>query len=170
MWGYISYWLLIMRTKCTDVLTLQDATKMTLPRGGHPYGVNQEKQAPTNPATIKPVLPPIAIEKPESRWTVASDNGSGFTFPVSTSSSVFSEPPTPSIMPLFSAGDQHQLKEGSTELSYSFGLKKCPAIVFCFPSTSNTAVQNETGDLKFNFGSTKKTNLSFSFENNAVRC
>lgn len=159
-----------MRTKCTEVLTLQDATKMTLPRGGHPFGVNQEKQAPTDPATIKPVLPPIAIKKPESRWTVASDNGSGFTFPVSTSSSVFSEPPTPSIMPLFSAGDQHQLKEGSTELSYSFGLKKCPAIVFCFPSTSNTTVQNEAGDPKFNFGSTKKTSLSFSFENNAVRC
>ncbi|KOM40050.1 hypothetical protein LR48_Vigan04g024800 [Vigna angularis] len=147
-----------------------DATKLNLPRGGHPYGVNQEKQAPTNPATIKPVLPPIAIKKPESRWTVASDNGSGFTFPVSTSSSVFSEPPTPSIMPLFSAGDQHQLKEGSTELSYSFGLKKCPTIVFCFPSTSNTTVQNEAGDPKFNFGSTKKTNLSFSFKNNAVRC
>jgi len=73
-------------------------------------------------------------------------------------------------MPLFSAGDQQQLKEGSTELSYSFGLKKCPAVVFCFPSTSNTAVQNEAGDLKFNFGSTKKTNLSFCFEKNAVRC
>ncbi|KAK8465909.1 hypothetical protein PHAVU_009G207200 [Phaseolus vulgaris] len=147
-----------------------DATKMTLPIGGHPYGVNQEKQASTNPASIKPVLPPISIKKPESKWTVASDNGSGFTFPVSTSSSVFSEPPTPSITPLFSAGDQHQLKQGSTELSYSFGSKKSPAVVFCFPSTSNSAVQNEAGDMKFNFGSSKKTNLSFCFEKNAVRC
>ena len=91
-------------------------------------------------------------------------------FPVSTSSSVFSEPPTPSITPLFSAGDQHQLKQRSTELSYSFGSKKSPAVVFCFPSTSNSAVQNEAGHMKFNFGSSKKTNLSFCFEKNAVRC
>ncbi|CAJ1975524.1 unnamed protein product [Sphenostylis stenocarpa] len=106
-----------------------DAPTITLPSGGQPYGVNQEKKPPTNPATIKPVLPPISIKKPESRWTVASDNSSGFTFPVSTSSSVFSEPPTPSIMPLFSAGDQQQSK-GSTELSYTFGLKKAsPALI-----------------------------------------
>ncbi|TKY73162.1 Nuclear pore complex protein NUP1 [Spatholobus suberectus] len=149
----------------------EDAMKTTLQSGGHPFVVNQAKKPPTKLATSKPVLPPISIKKPESKWTVASDNGSGFTFPVSTSSSVFSEPPTPSIMPLFSAGDQYQLKERSAELSYSFGLKKSsPAVVFSFPSTSNTAVQNDAGDIKFNFGSTEKPRLSFSFGKNAVCC
>ncbi|KAH1188309.1 Nuclear pore complex protein NUP1 [Glycine max] len=149
----------------------KDAMKTTPPSGDHPFGVNQEQKLLTGPATIKPALPPISIKKPESRWTLASDTGSGFTFPVSASSSVFSEPPTPSITPLLSAGDQHQVKEGSTELSYSFGLKKSsPAVVFSFPSTSNTAIQNEAGDIKFNFGSTKKPRLSFSFGKNAVCC
>ncbi|XP_028237497.1 nuclear pore complex protein NUP1-like isoform X2 [Glycine soja] len=147
----------------------EDAMKTTLLSGGHPLGVNQEQKLLTNPATIKPALPPISIKKPESRWTLATDTGSGFTFPVSASTSVFSEPPTPSITPLLSARDQHQLKEGSTELSYSFGLKKSsPAVVFSFPSTSNTAIENEVGDIKFNFGSTKKPRISFSFGKNAV--
>lgn len=168
---YINFVMLIRETKCTDVLTVQDAMKTTLLSGGHPLGVNQEQKLLTNPATIKPALPPISIKKPESRWTLATDTGSGFTFPVSASTSVFSEPPTPSITPLLSARDQHQLKEGSTELSYSFGLKKSsPAVVFSFPSTSNTAIQNEAGDIKFNFGSTKKPRLSFSFGKNAVCC
>ncbi|XP_020207716.1 nuclear pore complex protein NUP1 isoform X1 [Cajanus cajan] len=149
----------------------EDAVKSTLPSGGHPFVVNQETKPLTIPATSKPVLPPISIKKPESRWTVASDNGSGFTFPVSASSSVFSELPTPSITPLFSAGDQQQLKERSTEPLYSFGLKKSnTALVFSFPSTSNTAVQNDAADLKFNFGLTEKPRLSFSFEKNAFSC
>ncbi|KAK7327735.1 hypothetical protein VNO77_21825 [Canavalia gladiata] len=142
----------------------------TLPSGSHPFAVNQEKKPLVNPAASKPVLPPISIKKPESRWALASDNGSGFTFPVSASSSVFSEPPTPSIMPLFSTGDQNQLKERSTELSFSFGFKKStPGLVFSFPSTSNT-VQNDAGDIKFNFGSTEKPRLSFSFGKNAICC
>ncbi|KAL2340462.1 hypothetical protein Fmac_008402 [Flemingia macrophylla] len=149
----------------------EDAVKSTLPSGGHPFVVNQEKKPLTNPATSKPVLPPISIKKPESRWTVASDNGSGFTFPVSASTSAFSELPTPSITPPFSTGDQHQLKEGSVEPSYSFGLKKSnTALVFSFPSTSNTAVQNDAAYLKFNFGLTEKPRLSFSFGKNAVCC
>ncbi|XP_027331242.1 nuclear pore complex protein NUP1 isoform X2 [Abrus precatorius] len=148
----------------------EDALK-TLPCGSHPCVVNQERKPLTNSAASKPVLPPISIKKPKSRWTLESDNGSGFTFPISTSSSVFSEPPTPSIMPLLSTGDQRQLKERSTEPPYSFGLKKSsPAVVFSFPSTSNTAVQNDAGDIKFNFGSTENPRLSFSFGKNAVCC
>lgn len=161
-----------MRTKCTVVLTVQDTIKTTLPSGGgHPYVLNQEKNLLMNLPTSKPVLPPLSIKKPESKWPVASDNGSGFTFPVSATSSVFSEPPTPSIMPLFAAADQNQSKERSTELSFSFGLKKSsPAVVFSFPCTSNAAVQNDSGDIKFNFGSTEKPSLSFSFGKNSVCC
>lgn len=148
---------------------------MTLPSGGQYHSVvSQEKKTLANYAASKqPALPPISIKKPESRWAFASDNGSGFTFPVTASSSVFSEPPTPSIMPLFSTGNnEHQLKERPTELSYSFGLKKSnPALVFSFPSTSNTAVHNDAGGaIKFNFGSADKARLSFSFGNNGVCC
>ncbi|XP_061344440.1 nuclear pore complex protein NUP1 [Gastrolobium bilobum] len=150
--------------------TEEDALK-TFPSGCHPCVVNQEKKPLSNSAASKTGLPPIIIKKPESRWTLAYDNGSGFTFPVSASSSVFSEPPTPSIMPLFSTGDQHQLKESSTELSFSFGLRKSSAaIVFSFPSTSNTVIHNDAGDIKFNFGSTEKARLSFLFGEDAVCC
>ncbi|XP_057436015.1 nuclear pore complex protein NUP1 [Lotus japonicus] len=143
----------------------EEEALMTLPR------VNEEKMPLTSSAASKPVLAPITVKKPVSRWTSGSDNGSGFTFPVSASSSVFLEPPTPSIMPLFSAaGDQHQSKEGSSVLSYSFGSKKSgPAVVFSFPSTSNT-IHNGIGDIKFNFGSPEKARLSFSFGKNAVCC
>ncbi|KAK7411134.1 hypothetical protein VNO78_02565 [Psophocarpus tetragonolobus] len=145
-------------------------TSKTLSIAGHPSVVNQEKKSLTNPATIKAVLPPISIKKPESKWTLASDNGSGFTFPVSASSSVFSEPPTPSIVPLFSSVD-NQSKEGSTDLSYSFSLKKSSSqVVFSFPSTSNTAILNEAEDIKFKFGSIEKPKprILFSFGNNCV--
>ena len=151
---------------------MQDGSK-TLPSGGHLPVVNQEKKPLSNSSASKPVLTPISIKKPmpDSRWTSASDNGSGFTFPVSTSSSVFSEPPTPSIMPLFSGADQNQPKERSTELSFSFGLKRSnPAVVFSFPSTSNSAVHDNAAVIKFNFGSDQKARLSFSFDKNAVCC
>lgn len=137
---------------------------MALPSGGqYPcVVVNQEKKTVAINAASKPVLPPISIKKPESKWTLASDNSLGFSFPVTAPSSVFSEPPTPSIMPLlFSIGNQHQLEENCTQLSYSFGIKKSnPAVVFSFPSTSNT-VHNDAGVIKFNFGSTDKARLSF---------
>ncbi|KAK7281650.1 hypothetical protein RIF29_09824 [Crotalaria pallida] len=151
--------------------TEQDVLKTLSSGGGSPLVVNQEKKPLPNSSASKPVLPPISVKKPDSKWTFSSDNGSGFTFPVSASSSVFSEPPTPSIMPLFSTGDQHQSKERSTKPSYSFGLKKSsPALVFSFPSTSNAAVHNDAGEIKFNFGSNDKERLSFSFGKNAVSC
>ncbi|KEH38489.1 hypothetical protein MtrunA17_Chr2g0313971 [Medicago truncatula] len=146
---------------------------MSLPSvNQYPSLVNQEKKTVANNAANKPVLAPITIKKPESKWTLASDNSSGFTFPVTATSSVFSEPPTPSIMPLlFSTGNQHQSEETtSTQLSYSFGVKKLnPAVVFSFPSTSNT-VDNDAGVIKYNFGSTDNPRLSFSFEKTAVDC
>ncbi|KAL5100938.1 hypothetical protein RYX36_005265 [Vicia faba] len=144
---------------------------MALPSGGgqYPSEVNQEKKTFTNNATSKPVLAPISIKKPGSKWTLASDNSSGFTFPVTASSSVFSEPPTPSMTPLlFSTGNQHQSEENSTQLSYSFGVKKSnPVVVFSFPSTSNT-VHDNAGVIKYNFGSTDKARLQFSFGKTAV--
>ncbi|KAI4335707.1 hypothetical protein L6164_014329 [Bauhinia variegata] len=144
--------------KSTD----EDALK-TLPSGGQSCAVNHEKRPVSESSLSKPVLPSIFINKPESRWTFASDNNSGFTFPVSTSSSVFSEPPTPSIFPSSLSGDQNQSKERS-EPSYSFGLKKSsPRLVFSFPSTSNTTALNDAGDIHFSFGSNEKSRLSFNF-------
>lgn len=130
----------------------------------------QEKIPLSNYSIGKPVLPSININKPEPKWTLASDRSSGFTFPVSAASSVFSEPPTPSIVPSFSTGGDRQSKEIATEPSYSFGSKRSsPALVFSFPSTSSTAVQNDAGDIKFSFGSNDKARLSFSsFGTNAV--
>ncbi|KAL5769012.1 hypothetical protein ACOSP7_015570 [Xanthoceras sorbifolium] len=110
----------------------------------------------------KPILPSISIGKPGQKWTGSSDSSTGFTFPVSTSSVVLSEPPTPSIMPLFSASGLQQPNEGSAIPSYSFGLKKStPALVFSFPSTSGTPLDGAS-DLKFNFGSDKTRRISFS--------
>ncbi|KAE9604467.1 hypothetical protein Lal_00031945 [Lupinus albus] len=146
----------------------QDVLK-TLPSGGNPFELNLEKKPISNSPASKPLLPPISIKKHDPKWTLSSDNGSGFTFPISASSSVLSEPPTPSIMPLFSTGDQHQSNERSTEPSYSFGLKNSSqALVFSFPSTSNTPVHNDAGEIKFNFGSNNKERLSFSFGKDAV--
>jgi hypothetical protein len=121
--------------------------------------------------TNNPLLQQTPSPKHESKWTLASDNTLGFTFPVTAPSSVFSEPPTPSIMPLlFPTGNQHQSEEISTQLSYSFGTKKSnPAVVFSFPSTSNI-VHNDDGVIKYNFGSTDKARLSFSFGKTAVNC
>ncbi|EXC04106.1 hypothetical protein L484_012343 [Morus notabilis] len=116
------------------------------------------------PATsgTKPVLSSISINKPDSKWTFSSDQGSGFTFPVSTSSEVLSEPPTPSIVPSFLVSGQHQPKDGVAVPSYTFGSSKSSsALVFSFPSTSSSAIQNDSSDIKFSFGS-DKPRLSFS--------
>ncbi|KAL1348724.1 uncharacterized protein [Arachis hypogaea] len=149
----------------------EEDTSKTHPGGSFPFIVNQEKKPLSNSTSSKPVLPPITIKRPvrDSRWL--SDNGTGFTFPVTTSSSVSSEPPTPTIMP-FASEDQNQSKEISTETSYSFGSKSSsdPAVVFSFPSTSNSVVHDDADDIKFNFGSDDKPRLSFSFEKNAVCC
>ncbi|KAI4344141.1 hypothetical protein L6164_011407 [Bauhinia variegata] len=153
----------IFPMKSTD----EDALK-TLPSGGQSRAVDQKEKPVSESSLSKPVLPSISINKPESRWTFASDN-SGFTFPVSASSSAFSEPPTPSVIPSFLSGDQNQSK-GSSEPSYTFGLKKSSsALVFSFPSTSSTTVLNDAGDINFRFGSNENARLSFSsFGDNAV--
>ncbi|XP_075490438.1 uncharacterized protein LOC142528988 isoform X2 [Primulina tabacum] len=108
----------------------------------------------------KPSLPSISINRPEIR-AFNSDNGPGFTFPVCTAAGVLSEPPiTPSILPSASFTPQP---------TYTFGANKSnPSLVFSFPSTSNDSI-DDGSDLKFSFGSDKKTRLSFSsFDADAI--
>ncbi|CAK7345476.1 unnamed protein product [Dovyalis caffra] len=123
-----------------------------------------QKKPPTHSTGNKPVLSSISVSKPGHRWALSSDKSSGFTFPISASSGVLSEPPTPTIMPSTSATAVSPPKDASSVPSYSFGSKKSgPAIVFSFPSTSNAPVQdNASSDPKFNFGSEKTTRISFS--------
>lgn len=111
----------------------------------------------------KPFLPSISINR--------LNNGLSFTFPVSASSGVVSEPPTPSIMPLFSTIAPSQPKDVPAVPSYSFGTNKStPRLVFSFPSTSSTSTP-DASDLKFQFGSDKKARLSFnSFGKDTVCC
>lgn len=112
----------------------------------------------SSPGT-KPVLKSILVNKWDPKRIISSENGPGFTFPVS-SSGVFSEPPTPSIMPSFSSGGQP--KEDSPAPSYTFGTKEShPRLDFSsFPSTSNASNHDGASDLKFDFGS-KKARVSF---------
>ncbi|KAL6226329.1 hypothetical protein ACLB2K_000291 [Fragaria x ananassa] len=110
--------------------------------------LNQPKKLLFQPSVSKRVFPAISVDK------------STFTFPVSTSSTVFSEPPTPSIMPTFSPSPDRQLKDGDTAVpTYSFGSKKSDRLVFTFPSIGD-ATQIVTSDIKFSFGS-DKPRLSF---------
>ncbi|THG23557.1 hypothetical protein TEA_003926 [Camellia sinensis var. sinensis] len=94
-------------------------------------GSESLKKPPFHPTGTKPILASIFVDKPNLRRTGFSDNGSGFTFPVSASSGVLSEPPTPSIMPSTSASGLPQLKDGPAIPSYTFGTKRStPALVF----------------------------------------
>ncbi|KAM6580141.1 hypothetical protein CsatA_003915 [Cannabis sativa] len=112
------------------------------------------QKKPAASGTNKPLLSNISVDKPNSIWKFSSDQSSGFTFPVSTASGVSSEPPTPSIMPSFSANTQLQPKDGHAIPSYTFGSSSTtPSLVFSFPSTSSSAIQNDTSDIKFSFGS-----------------
>jgi hypothetical protein len=121
-------------------------------------------------SVTKPVLPSISISKPESRWPFTSDASSGFSFPVSSSGV---EPPTPTIVPSFSAGgvpQQQQPKEGPAAPSYNFGSKRStPALVFSFPSSSSANIHEDALGIKYSFGSDENSRLSFSsFEKDAV--
>lgn len=139
--------------------TVQDSPKTTLNAVGSEV-LNQQKKPLFQPSGTKRVFPSISVDKPDSTWRFSADKSSGFTFPVSTSSAVFSEPPTPSIMPSFSGSTEHQLKDGDAAVpTYSFGAKKSDHLVFTFPSTSD-AIQIDTSDIKFSFGS-DKPRLSF---------
>ncbi|XXG55925.1 hypothetical protein AAC387_Pa03g3475 [Persea americana] len=108
----------------------------------------------------KPALTSISITKPNGRCAFPPDNGSGFTFPVSSASVSVSEPPTPTMISPF--GSKITLpKEGTAAPSFTFGssnVSKGP--VLSFPSTSSSSVV-DTSIPKFNFGSEKKASVSF---------
>ncbi|XP_052198955.1 nuclear pore complex protein NUP1 isoform X1 [Diospyros lotus] len=115
----------------------------------------------------KPVLPSISVGKPDMTQVAFSVNNSAFTFPVSTSSGILSEPPTPSILPSTSASSLPQQNVDPAVPSYSFGDKRSsPALIFSFTSTSS--IQDGTSNLNFSFGS-DKNGLSFgSFGKDAI--
>ncbi|KAK3006218.1 hypothetical protein RJ639_015562 [Escallonia herrerae] len=123
-------------------------------------GSKISKKMPPQSSGTGPTVQSIAISKPDPRSLVSSDNGLGFSFPISASA--LAEPPTPSIMPSFMTSGPAQAKEGPTVPSFSFGTKKTtPPLVFSFPSTSGNSTCDEVADLKFDFGSDKKNRVSF---------
>ncbi|KAK8597875.1 hypothetical protein V6N13_095271 [Hibiscus sabdariffa] len=117
----------------------------------------------SNSSGNKPFLASISVTKPEQRWMFASDNNTSFTFPVSASSGVSSEPPTPTIIPSMLGGSQHQRKEEVSGPTYNFGSNRSsPALVFSFPSISSTPNHTDASDITFNFGSDRSSRISFS--------
>lgn len=127
---------------------------------GQKLKITSEAGALKNQGT-KHSLPLISTKRAEFRAT-CSENGVGFTFPVSSSAGVVSEPPTPSIAPSSSA---------AVIPSYSFGNRKSEAsIVFSFPSKSGAMSHGES-DVEFSFGSDNKSRLCFSsFGKDSVCC
>ncbi|KAJ0030231.1 hypothetical protein Pint_13003 [Pistacia integerrima] len=123
---------------------------------------NLQRKPSSDSVGTKPVLSSISVGKPAQRWAFSSDNTAGFSFPVSASAGVFSEPPTPTVMPSFPASGIHQPNKEAAVPTYSFGSNKStPSLVFAFPSTSNAVTHDDASDLKFNFGS-EETRISFS--------
>ncbi|XWS70708.1 hypothetical protein CRYUN_Cryun03dG0070600 [Craigia yunnanensis] len=134
---------------------LSKVTDATVPEG--------LQKPSSNSLGNKPVLASISVSKRAQRWMFTSDNSSGFTFPVSASSVVSSEPSTPSIMPLLSGSSVHQTKEEHTGPSYSFGSNRSfPAPVFSFPSTSSALNHVDASDITFNFGSDSSSRIYFN--------
>ncbi|KAI3962913.1 hypothetical protein MKW92_050650 [Papaver armeniacum] len=130
----------------------------------------------------KPALSSISITKRDPK---RFDNGSGFTFPVSASSSGnISEPPTPSILPFPSASGLPRPQENTSvpsdkstanavgAPSYSFRSQKTEdTIVFSFPSTSSASPSGDsTTTPTFKFGSDKKDRLSFRSFGENTKC
>ncbi|XP_026384106.1 nucleoporin nup124-like [Papaver somniferum] len=127
----------------------------------------------------KPALSSISITKRDSK---RFDNGSGFTFPVSASSSGnISEPPTPSILSFPSASGLPRPQENTSvpsdkattnavgAPSYSFRSQKTEdTIVFSFPSTSSASPSGDSTPT-FKFGS-DKDRLSFRSFGENTKC
>lgn len=147
-----------------DIKSKNENNSNTVPNAANSEVLNLQRKPPSYSVVgTKPVLPSISVGKPDPRWTFSSDSSTGFSFPVSSSTAVFSEPPTPSILPSFLASDVHQPKEGPAVPKYSFGLNTSTSrLVFAFPSTSSAPSNDDASDLKFNFGSDKTTRISFS--------
>ncbi|XP_026454553.1 nuclear pore complex protein NUP1-like isoform X2 [Papaver somniferum] len=130
----------------------------------------------------KPALSSISITKRDPK---CFDNGSGFTFLVSASSSGnISEPPTPSILPFPSASGLPRPQEKTSvpsdkstvnavgAPSYSFRSQKTEdPLVFSFPSTSSASPSGDsTTTPTFKFGSDKKDRISFRSFGENTKC
>lgn len=138
------------------VITSNGQKEMT-----NPTGLVPSKDQSTLSLGKKSIWPSISIGRPNP-YAVSSDNGRGFTFPVSASSGFLSEPPTPSIVPSSSTSAPSQPKDVTAAVPfYSFGTNKSTRLVFSFPSTSSIS-EPDACDLKLQFGSDKKARLSFS--------
>ncbi|GMH04530.1 hypothetical protein Nepgr_006370 [Nepenthes gracilis] len=99
----------------------------------------------------KPVFPSIFVGKSNIQTTLSSDNNTGFTFPVTTSSTSY-EPPTPSVMPSSLTSALPQLSKTFIPPMYNFGNRKSNMpIVFSFPSTSAASTSNDAPDINFRF-------------------
>ncbi|XP_068649356.1 nuclear pore complex protein NUP1-like [Aristolochia californica] len=113
----------------------------------------------------RPTLKSISIVKRDGMQTVSSDSAFGFTFPVSLASggAAVCEPPTPTIVPAFSASKPSQTKEASAIPSFSFtssSTKK--GLNFSLASNLSSSVL-DTSVPKFSFGSeNNKDKISFS--------
>ncbi|XP_042065828.1 nuclear pore complex protein NUP1-like [Salvia splendens] len=117
---------------------------------------------------MKPSLPSIFTQRTILR-AASSDNGVGFTFPVSASAGVLSEPPTPSIMPSSSPNLTSQPSDTPSIPSYSFGSNKsAPSVVFSFPSTTSSASNQDDSDPIFSFGSDKGRLCFSSFGEDSI--
>ncbi|KAH9761767.1 nucleoporin-like protein [Citrus sinensis] len=147
-----------------DIESKNENNSKTVPNAADSGVLNLQRKPPSHSVgDTKSVLPSISVGKPNWKWTFSSDSSTGFSFPVSASSGVFSEPPTPSILPSFLANDVQQPKEGPAVPKYSFGLNTSTSrLVFAFPSTSSAPTNDDASDLKFNFRSDKTTRISFS--------
>ncbi|KAK6945112.1 hypothetical protein RJ641_026214 [Dillenia turbinata] len=123
------------------------------------------KNPPLKPLFLpsKPVLPSTSVDKHDPKSTFTLDNNTSFSFPISSSSNILPEPPTPSVMP-----SMLQPKEGADIPSFTFGSKRSGvSLVFSFPSTSSAPVSDDSSNLKFIFGSEKKR-ISFAMRKDAV--
>ncbi|KAL9443355.1 hypothetical protein AB3S75_016670 [Citrus x aurantiifolia] len=147
-----------------DIESKNENNSKTVPNAADSGVLNLQRKPPSHSVgDTKSVLPYISVGKPNWKWTFSSDSSTGFSFPVSASSGVFSEPATPSILPSFLANDVQQPKEGPAVPKYSFGLNTSTSqLVFAFPSTSSAPTNDDASDLKFNFRSDKTTRISFS--------
>jgi len=90
---------LMMLQRVTLQLQTWKLFQMLLPRRFQAF----RTRPPTHSSGNKPVLPSITIDKPDQRWALSSNKSSGFTFLVSASPGILSEPPTTTIMPSNSA-------------------------------------------------------------------
>ncbi|XP_058113411.1 nuclear pore complex protein NUP1 isoform X3 [Magnolia sinica] len=129
--------------------------------GGAAGPIALQMQQPLSSGS-KPALTSISITKPNGKHAISTDNYSGFTFPVSGAFTAPSEPPTPTIGPFFTSRVPPPEEENAVP-SFKFGSSTAAARgpVFSFAPTASTGVADASSIPKFDFGSDKKSRVSF---------